>query len=99
MSEKLQVLVVHAACILVICICFYLAELTPLKTVLLSGTPALSRALECAGFLLWGKLGFKPAEVIVAKIIAGMEPEKVVQIMSTRPPKPTAAPPGGDVAA
>lgn len=94
MSEKLQVLLVHAACILVICICFWLAELTPLKIVMIGGQPVLSRALECSGFLMWGKLGFKPAEAILAKIITSMEPAKVVQIMSSRPPKPTVAPPG-----
>lgn len=86
MNEKLQSLAVHAACILVICGCFALAELTSLRTALISGQPMFSRALECAAFLLWGKLGFKPAEVILNRLLLQMEPARVERIMSQRPP-------------
>jgi hypothetical protein len=86
MDQKLQVLIVHAGCIMVICLCFGLAELTDLRTVLLFGMPLFSRALEVSGFWLWGKLGFKPAEAIVTKIISNMEPSAVVQALSQRPP-------------
>jgi hypothetical protein len=86
MDQKLQTIMVHAGCIMVICLCFGLAELTELRTVLLFGMPVMSRALEVSGFWLWGKLGFKPAEAIIAKIIASMEPAEVIKALSMRPP-------------
>ena len=86
MNEKVQLLIVHAGCVLIICLCFGLAELTELRTVMILGAPLFSRALECAGFLLWGKLGFKPAEVILARILASMPTEQVVKALSQRPP-------------
>lgn len=98
MKENLQVLAVHAACVFVICVCFYLAELTPLRTVTfaflpgpLSTAPILSRALECAGFLTWGKLGFKPAEAIVERMIANMSIAQVTKVLSVKPPAQLAA--------
>lgn len=86
MNEKVQLLIVHAGCVLIICLCFGLAELTELRNVMLLDAPLLSRALECAGFLLWGKLGFKPAEVIMARILASMPTEQVVKALSLKPP-------------
>lgn len=86
MDQKLQTIIVHAGCIMVICMCFGLAELTGLRTVLLFGMPVMSRALEVSGFWLWGKLGFKPAEAIIAKIIASMDPTAVIKALSMRPP-------------
>lgn len=88
MNEKLQTLLVHMGCVVIIGGCFALAELTPLHTVLISGVAVFARALEVAGFFLWGKLGFKPAEVIMNKLLLQMEPERVERIMSQRPPPP-----------
>jgi hypothetical protein len=87
-AQKMQLLVLHTGCVLVICLCFALAELSPLHDVVMFSTPLLSRALEVAGFFLWGKLGFKPADPVLDKIIASMEPARVEQIMSQRPPPP-----------
>jgi hypothetical protein len=92
MNEKLSELLVHMACVVIIGGCFALAELTPLHTVLIGGMAVFSRSLEVAGFFLWGKLGFKPAEAIMTKLLLQMEPEKVERIMSQRPPPPLSEP-------
>lgn len=113
MSEKLQTLAVHAACVFVICVCFALAELTSLRTVWIMDfpsvnvpglhsvhVPVLSRVLEVSGFFIWGKLGFKPAQVVLERLLQGMDATRIEQIMSQRPPAnvpkiPTPPPPAG----
>jgi hypothetical protein len=83
MSDEMKLLAVHAGCVLTIAACFALAELTPLAKAM----PVAARVLEASGFMLWGKLGFKPAEVVVERIIAGMDPARV-DALSKRPPPP-----------
>lgn len=92
MTDQLKTLAVHAGCVLAICVCFALGELSPLRAALVAGVPVFSLALEAAGFWLWGKLGFKPAAIILDRILQRMEPARVEQIMSQRPPAP---PPAG----
>lgn len=85
MNEKTSTLAVHAACVALIAACFALAY-TVLKPY-----PEAAGALVIAAWWLWGKLGFKPANPVLARILQGLGPDAVAKL-STRPPAPPAAP-------
>lgn len=87
MTEKNQTLLVHAACVLVIALCFGLAFLTPM-----AAQPVAGAALIGAATWLHGKLTGTPVTPVLNRIIADMGPARVEEIMSQRPP---AQPPPG----
>lgn len=76
----------HAACVMVIVICFVLSQ------TVLKATPELGVAAVGAGFFLWGKLGFKPAERVLTMLIARLEPAEVMRLTSQLPPANPSAP-------
>lgn len=86
MKQEQQTLLIHAGCILLIALCAWLATL-------IHGTDetalALRAALVGSACGLWGKLGFKPANPVLNKILeklAQREPERVLQALTNRPP-------------
>jgi hypothetical protein len=83
MTEQTQTLAVHVGCVLAICLCAALAELTPIHTV-----PVVARLLEGAAVFLYGKLAFAPAAVVVDKLVRNMDPERL-RVLSSHPPAPT----------
>lgn len=85
MDPKNETLLVHTACLLTIALCFTLSFgwLRPYPV------PA---GILCGGALfLWGKLGFKPADPVLARILQQLSPVEVA-VLSTRPPAPAPAP-------
>lgn len=87
MSEANQTLLIHALCVIVIGGCLALAYLTPLRSEPIVGTMLVGLATW-----LYGVLTGKPAPVILKRIVANMDPKRVEQIMSTRPPAPEVQP-------
>lgn len=88
MTEKNQTLLVHAACVLVIALCFGLAFLTPLVA-----QPVVGSMLIGVATWLYGKLTGKPVAPVLNQIIAKMEPERVEQILSQSQHPPAGATP------
>lgn len=81
MTEKNQTLLVHAACLLAIAFAITLSLLPAIQS-----QPLVAQLLVGAAAWLYGKLTGKPAAPVLNKIIAQLEPERVEQIMSQRPP-------------
>lgn len=84
-DAKNETLLVHTACLLTIALSFTLA-LTVLKPYPVPATILLGGALW-----LWGKLGFKPANPVLARILQQLEPAAVAAL-SQRPPSPPIEP-------
>jgi hypothetical protein len=83
MDTKTQTQLVHLACVLTIALCLTLAF-----TVLKPYPEAAGTLLVLAAFV-YGKLGFKPANPVLARIIEQLAPAQL-QAMSQRPPAPLA---------
>jgi hypothetical protein len=81
MTEANQTLVVHILCALAIAGCVALAYLTPLRDEPIAGNLLIGVAIW-----LHGKYVGKPAAPILNRIISKMEPQRVEQIISQRPP-------------
>lgn len=81
MTEANQTLTIHILCGAMIVGCIALAYLTPLRNEPIAGNIIIGVAAW-----LYGKLTGKPAEVILNRLIAKMEPQRVEQILSQRPP-------------
>lgn len=82
MTDATKTLIVHAACVAVIAACFWIAGTA------LHGQPMLAGLVIGVGAWLWGKLGFKPAQVIFERIVAKQlgVPFDDVRALTTRPP-------------
>lgn len=90
MTEQRQTLLVHAGCIALLALCVWLSTL-------IKGTDDLSLELRAAlvgsALFLWGKLGFKPANPVLDRIVRKLverEPVRVARLTSK--PPPSAAP-------
>ncbi len=83
----LSLLAVHAVCVIVIVGTFVLAG------TVLKGQPLLGGLTVAAGAWLWGKLGFRPAQVVLERVLVsklGVGFGEVEQLVreSARPPAP-----------
>jgi len=85
-TDKNASLAIHAGCVALIAACFALSY-TVLKPY-----PQASSALVILAWWLWGKLGFKPADPVLARILQGLDPSTVARL-SNRPPAPDAPKP------
>lgn len=86
MKPETQTLLIHVGCIALIALCVWLSTL-------ISGDSELaleSRALLIgSAVFLWGKLGFKPANPVLDRIIERLvqrEPQRVQRLTSNPPP-------------
>lgn len=79
MTDKNASFAIHVACVALIAACFVLSY-TVLKPY-----PQASGALVILAWWLWGKLGFKPADPVLARILQGLDPSTVARL-STKPP-------------
>jgi hypothetical protein len=84
-DDKLKVLAVHAACLLLMIACVVL------KVYALKSYPELGTLLVGGATFLWGKMGFKPSNPVLASIIAQLSPDHLDQLLSQRPPPPSKA--------
>lgn len=89
-NTNAKALALHAACVLEIVGCFVLAG------TVLREQPLLGALVVGAGAWLWGKLGFKPAQAILERIVyrqLGVELDDVKRLVgeSLRPPAVAAA--------
>jgi len=88
MDNRTAVLAVHAVCVIVIAGCFVLAG------TVLRGQPLAAAGVVGVGAWLWGKLGFKPAQVVLDRVLVkqlGVTLDEVQRITS-RPAPPAPAP-------
>jgi hypothetical protein len=86
MTEQNKTLLVHALCVLIIGGCCVIAG------TVLKGQPLLAGCVVGLGAWLWGKLGFKPAQVILDRIVVqqlGVTLEQA-KSLTARPPAPAA---------
>lgn len=90
----MQTLAVHAVCVLIIAACTAIAA-----SPWLQGQTALQWLIIGAALWLWGKLGFKPAEAILDRILVdkiGVTLQTAKQLTQRPPaPAPTDVPPTG----
>jgi hypothetical protein len=88
MTDQTKLLVVHGACVLVIAALFAVAY------TVFRGQTIPAGLLVGLGFWLWGKLGFKPAQVVLERIVfkqLGVSLDDA-KVLTTRPPAAVDAP-------
>ncbi|HEY2736225.1 MAG TPA: hypothetical protein VGI70_19640 [Polyangiales bacterium] len=81
MNPKQAEILVHVACVAVIAMCVTLA------CTVLAPYPWAWRAMVGCAIFLYGKLGFAPADPVLARILQNLDPAKVASL-SQRPPAP-----------
>lgn len=86
MTDQGKLLIVHAACVAIIVAAFVIAA-----ALLKAGFhPVIGWLVVGVGFWFWGKLGFKPAEVALSRILEkqlGVTLDEARQL-TVRPPPP-----------
>ena len=79
MKPETETMLVHIACALAIALCLTLAA-TVLKPF-----PYAAGMLVSVSFFLYGKLGFRPADAVLARVLQKIGPAEVARL-SSRPP-------------
>lgn len=82
MTEKMQMLFAHIACVAMIVTCFWLSA------TVLKDQPQLGHIVIGLGLFLWGKIGFKPSDAVVDTILESLTPKQVKKVQSIHPPPP-----------
>lgn len=85
MSDKVQLTIVHLACLAVAAGCFWLSA------TVLEPYPQLGHLLVGGALWVWGKAGFAPVQAVVERLLEKLTPEQVGRVLaraSSRPPPP-----------
>ena len=91
MKPETQTLLVHVGCVALLALCVWLSTLIKGDSEYALEARAL---LIGAAAMLWGKLGFRPANPVLDRILTKLvqrEPERVARL-TNNPPPPAATP-------